>query len=184
MGRDLPLMLRNRKSATPHPQPGCAFKERYLSFHHLTSCPCSSWLTQTRFSPAPASPPNTIGFTYHFTFPNGVVLSKSMPKWLSICGKRPSEAPPRTAALFPGPLGALSDFAPNLWVYGQHSRSSDQNQDKRVNRVFFVRFKDQSVEFVDITFGFDPSNTYASHSFAATAERAFFEDRRQGLWKA
>src|SRR5258708_24780778 len=56
-------------STTPHPQSGCAFNERYLSFHHLTSCACSSWLTQTRFSSTPASPPNTIGFTYHFTFP-------------------------------------------------------------------------------------------------------------------
>src|SRR6266550_9571931 len=56
-----------------HPRLGGDFKVRYLSFQNLTSCACSSWLTQTRFSPTPASPPNTIGFTYHFIFPEKCV---------------------------------------------------------------------------------------------------------------
>jgi len=68
---------RNRKPGyfahAVHLRLGDDFKVRYLSFQNLTSCACSSWLTQTRFSPTPASPPNTIGFTYYVIFPENRV---------------------------------------------------------------------------------------------------------------
>ena len=44
-------------------------RERYLSFHHLTSRACFSWSTHTRFSLASGLPPNMMGFKYHFIFP-------------------------------------------------------------------------------------------------------------------